>query len=187
MTSQGALGQSYVILRDGAAVVTNFDEQGRLRPRNYLHRGQHYGATSLLEGRPRDVTVRAVDGAGDGRVPGLRGADVLTLDRRDLSTPLRNGADLWKRDIDMYENSNKRRRKISAATRGKGKMRPTSGTAAVTSGGCFDRCWRWPLLAICSCGVGRGPANALRPAALVVWLICSWFWGYRLVSHRQLL
>ncbi len=83
VTSQGVVGHSFVILRDGAAVVSSLDEQGRLRPRTYLSRGQHYGSTSLLEGKTRDVTVRAVVAPARGLL-GVRGADVLTLDRRDL-------------------------------------------------------------------------------------------------------
>ena len=60
VTSQGAVGHSFVILRDGAAVVSSLDEQGRLRPRTYLNGGKYYGSTSLLAGKTRDVTVRAV-------------------------------------------------------------------------------------------------------------------------------
>ena len=101
ITTQGALGHSFVILREGAAVVTNFDEQGRARPRNYLHAGSAYGETSLLEGRPRDASVRAVIAPGRLTIPGLRGADVLTLDRRDLQCAFSERRDLWKEGVDL--------------------------------------------------------------------------------------
>ena len=83
VTSQGAVGHCFVILRDGAAVVSSLDEQGRLRPRTYLSGGKYYGSTSLLAGKTRDVTVRAVVAPSCDAQPGVRGADVLTLDRRD--------------------------------------------------------------------------------------------------------
>ncbi len=95
ITTQGARGHSFVILRQGAAMVANFDEQGRARPQNYLRAPSAYGETSLLEGRPRDATVRAVIGPADGPVPGLLGADVLTLDRRDLQYAFGEDPKLW--------------------------------------------------------------------------------------------
>ena len=103
ITTQGALGHSFVVLREGAAVVTNFDEQGRTRPKNYLHAGSSYGETSLLEGQPRDATVRAVMAPADGPIPGLHGADVLTLDRRDLQYAFDERDALWNADIDLFK------------------------------------------------------------------------------------
>lgn len=102
VTTQGALGHSFVILREGAAVVTNFDEQGRARPKNYLRPNNSYGETSLLEGQPRDATVRAVAAPAEGPVPGLRGADVLTLDRRDLQCAFGERDDLWDAKVGLF-------------------------------------------------------------------------------------
>lgn len=105
ITTQGALGHSFVILREGAAMVTNFDEQGRTRPQNYLRPGSAYGETSLLEGRPRDATVRAVAAPpAAGGVPGLRGADVITLDRRDLQIAFVEDRALWDSRVNLYKN-----------------------------------------------------------------------------------
>jgi CRP-like cAMP-binding protein/membrane protein YdbS with pleckstrin-like domain len=107
VTSQGSVGHSFVILRDGAAVVSSLDEEGRLRPRTYLSRDHYYGATSLLEGKTRDVTVRAVVAPSHDNLPGVRGADVLTLDRRDLEYAFADRRDLWKRGIGLYDNYQK--------------------------------------------------------------------------------
>ncbi len=101
ITTQGARGHSFVILREGAAMVANFDEQGRARPQNYLRPMSSYGATSLLEGRPRDATVRAVIAPSEGPIPGLRGADVLTLDRRDLQYAFAERTDLWRDSVGL--------------------------------------------------------------------------------------
>jgi CRP-like cAMP-binding protein/uncharacterized membrane protein YdbT with pleckstrin-like domain len=104
VTSQGAVGHSFVILRDGAAVVSSLDEEGRLRPRTYLNRGHFYGATSLLQGKTRDVTVRAVIAPSHDNAPAVRGADVLTLDRRDLEYAFAEQPNLWKRGVELYDN-----------------------------------------------------------------------------------
>ncbi len=104
VTSQGALGHSFVILRDGAAVVSSLDEQGRLRPRTYLGHGKYYGATSLLAGKTRDVTVRAVVAPAHENMTGLHGADILTLDRRDLEYAFAEKPNLWKRGTGLYDN-----------------------------------------------------------------------------------
>jgi uncharacterized membrane protein YdbT with pleckstrin-like domain len=104
VTSQGAVGHSFVILRDGAAVVSSLDEQGRLRPRTYLSRGKYYGSTSLLTGKTRDVTVRAVVAPAYDLQSGVRGADILTLDRRDLEYAFAEKPDLWKRGISLFDN-----------------------------------------------------------------------------------
>ncbi len=121
VTSQGAVGHSFVILRDGAAVVSSLDEQGRLRPRTYLSRGQNYGVTSLLQGRTRDVTVRAVVAPAHDNVPSVRGADVLTLDRRDLEYAFADRQDLWRKGIALYDNyqqTKEEKRKYSWQTEG---------------------------------------------------------------------
>ena len=107
VTSQGAVGHCFVILRDGAAVVSSLDEQGRLRPRTYLSRGKHYGSTSLLAGKTRDVTVRAVVAPAHDNLPSVRGADILTLDRRDLEYAFAERPDLWKRGIGLFDNYQK--------------------------------------------------------------------------------
>ena len=59
----------------GAAVVSSLDEQGRLRPRTYLSGGKYYGSTSLLAGKTRDVTVRAVVAPAHESLPSIRGAE----------------------------------------------------------------------------------------------------------------
>ncbi len=102
ITTQGALGHSYVIVREGLALVTNFDEQGRARPTNYIRRDGSYGETSLLAGQPRNATVRAAVAPMEGSRPGLRGADVITLDRRDLQTAFAERADLWDNKVGLF-------------------------------------------------------------------------------------
>jgi membrane protein YdbS with pleckstrin-like domain len=88
VTTQGNTGHSYVILREGAAAVVAYDDQGRERPRNKLLPVTAYGETSLLEGKARDATVRAVQSP-------VKGADVLVLDRRDLRYAFREVPELW--------------------------------------------------------------------------------------------
>ncbi|MCX7707894.1 MAG: cyclic nucleotide-binding domain-containing protein [Anaerolineae bacterium] len=102
ITTQGGIGHSFVILREGAAIATSVDEQGRPRPRSRLDAGQYYGETSLLQGKPRDATVRAVSARSrDGHIL-LRGADVLTLDRRDLQYAFNERKDLWRPDTELF-------------------------------------------------------------------------------------
>lgn len=105
LTTQGHVGHSYVILRDGAAVVTALDDQGRERPRNYVEPGSAYGATSLLEGKPRDATVRAVQGKGKDGKSGLAGAEVILLDRRDLQYAFVEHPDLWPSSEPLVRDS----------------------------------------------------------------------------------
>ncbi len=103
ITTQGGVGHSFVILREGAAIATSIDEQGRPRPKSRFDAGQSYGETSLLQGRPRDATVRAVSARSrDGRTL-LRGADVLTLDRRDLQYAFQERKALWPPDTELVK------------------------------------------------------------------------------------
>ena len=104
VTSQGAVGHSFIILRDGAAVVSSLDEKGRLRPRTYLNRGKNYGITSLLAGKTRDVTVRSVVAPAHENLPSVHGADILTLDRRDLEYAFAEKPDLWKHGVGLFDN-----------------------------------------------------------------------------------
>lgn len=96
ITTQGYPGHSYVILRDGGALITAYDNYGRERPRSRLKAQSSYGRTSLLLGSPREVTVRAVRGEGVRGAPGLAGADVVTLDRRDMLYAVAERQDLWR-------------------------------------------------------------------------------------------
>ena len=96
ITMQGEVGQTYVILRAGRAVITAVDESGRVRPYNAVESGYAYGETSLLEGKPRDATVRALASRlGDGG-PLLRGVEIVTVDRRDFWYAVRERPHLWR-------------------------------------------------------------------------------------------
>ncbi len=103
ITTQGGVGHSFVILREGAAIVTSVDEQARPRPKSRLDAGQSYGATSLLQGKPRDATVRAVSARSRDGHTLLRGADVLTLDRRDLQYAFDEAKHLWRPGVELYD------------------------------------------------------------------------------------
>lgn len=106
ITTQGHIGNHYVILREGGALVTALDDSGRERPKNRLRAVHGYGATSLLEGRPRDATVRAVQGPFlDGRPGVLKGADIVTLDRRDMRFAFQERRDLWPSDVELVKNT----------------------------------------------------------------------------------
>lgn len=96
ITTQGNPGHSYVILRQGGALITAFDTYGRERPRSQLEPDSSYGATSLLHGQVREATVRAVPGPSLRGWPPLPGADILTLDRRDLQYAIAERPDLWR-------------------------------------------------------------------------------------------
>ena len=96
MTTQGSIGHSFVILREGAAVVTALDDHGRPRPLHFLKPGGFYGTTSLRLGKPRDATVRAVRSSSAGGEPGLDGADIVVLDRRDLEYAFAENRRLWR-------------------------------------------------------------------------------------------
>ncbi len=95
ITTQGNFGHSFVILRDGAAAVMALDDRGRPRPRNYLTAGDYYGHSSLLEGKPRDATVRAVAAASRNGKSGLNGAECILLDRRDMQIAFKERKQLW--------------------------------------------------------------------------------------------
>jgi membrane protein YdbS with pleckstrin-like domain len=97
ITTQGATGHSFVILRDGGAVVHAVDDSGHQRPRNALRAGDSYGQTSLLEGRPRDASVRAVKTQEQSTRSGPGGAEAIVLDRRDLQDAFAERPDLWRR------------------------------------------------------------------------------------------
>jgi CRP-like cAMP-binding protein len=78
ITTQGAVGYSFIAINRGAAVVSAVDNEGRLRPQNLVKDGNAFGLTSLLKSKRRDATVRAVaSGSGVSR---LGGTDILALD-----------------------------------------------------------------------------------------------------------
>ena len=95
ITTQGSPGHCYIILREGGGLITAFDNFGRERPRSRLQPKSAFGKTSLLQGKTRDATVRAVRGEGVRGEPGLAGADILTLDRRDLDYARGEKPDIW--------------------------------------------------------------------------------------------
>ncbi|MCX6029155.1 MAG: cyclic nucleotide-binding domain-containing protein [Chloroflexi bacterium] len=104
ITTQGNVGHSFVILVDGAAVVSALDERGKLRPRNRLVAGDAYGETSLLEGKQRDATVRAVIAqASAGGRAGLGGSEQLLLDRRDMHYAFPKEHRLWGRNVSLVQ------------------------------------------------------------------------------------
>jgi CRP-like cAMP-binding protein len=107
ITTQGATGHSFVVLCDGGAIVHAVDEGGRQRPRNALEPGDYYGQTSLLEGRPRDASVRAVKTAEQGTRSGPGGAEVIVLDRRDLQYAFSERPDLWHPGLPLFDRSRK--------------------------------------------------------------------------------
>lgn len=95
ITTQGSPGHSYIMVREGGALITAFDNFGRERPRSRLQPKAAFGRTSLLQGDTRDVTVRAVRGEAVRGQPGLAGADILTLDRRDFEYALADKPEIW--------------------------------------------------------------------------------------------
>jgi CRP-like cAMP-binding protein/membrane protein YdbS with pleckstrin-like domain len=105
VTTQGSLGHSYVYITDGAAVVTAVDERGRQRPRNYLTQGEAYGTTSLLEGKPRDATVRAVKAPDARGKPGLDGAEIIILHRDDMQYAFAVDRQMWRRGVPLVDQT----------------------------------------------------------------------------------
>lgn len=107
ITTQGNLGHSFVILRKGAAVIRALDENGRLRPQSTLRTMASsmpsYGETSLLQGKARDATVRAVQAAGQGQQHGPGGAEIILLDRRDLQVAFDERPDLWQKGLPLFD------------------------------------------------------------------------------------
>ena len=103
ITTQGSVGHSFVIVRSGAAVVIALDEAGRPRPRKVLERGDSYGKTSLLQGKPRDVTVRAQKASAEGIGSGPAGAELIILDRRDLQFAFAERSDLWRPGVSLFD------------------------------------------------------------------------------------
>lgn len=105
ITTQGSVGHSFIIMVRGKALVSALDERGRPRPRNMLLSGDYYGETSLLEGKARDATVRAVLGPNQGGAGGRPGTEVITLDRRDLQYAFLERPDLWNPEIPLFRRS----------------------------------------------------------------------------------
>jgi CRP-like cAMP-binding protein/membrane protein YdbS with pleckstrin-like domain len=105
ITTQGSLGHSFVIIRDGAAVVTAIDERGRGRPRSYLKAGSYYGETSLLQGAPRDATVRAVKAPAEDNPNRLNGAEVLVLNRLDMQYAFVQEPSLWHTGVSLFDRT----------------------------------------------------------------------------------
>lgn len=95
ITTQGHAGHSFVILRQGSAVVSSMDEAGKARPSSVLQAPAAFGRTSLLEGRQRNATARAATSAPTPDAPALAGVDLLIVDRRDLEHAFAELPDLW--------------------------------------------------------------------------------------------
>ena len=103
ISTQGAVGYSFVILLKGAALGSSLDVDGKMRPQNLLRAGEAFGRTSLLDSKRRDATVRAVS---QGEAPSrMSGAEILTLDRRDVRHAFADRPDLWKPGVWLYDHS----------------------------------------------------------------------------------
>lgn len=174
ITTQGSLGHSFVIIREGLALVTNYDEQGRPRPSNYIRPRGAYGETSLLQGQPRDATVRAAVGSAEGGRPGLHGADVLTLDRRDLQVAFAERPGLWDNRVGLVRRFSqikgiKRRYSWQGEDEliiweGRGHIFWLLGPAAVPI-----------LLALITIPLMQALRSPLREAMLVPWILLMAF------------
>ncbi len=105
ITTQGSIGHSFVVLLDGTAIVHAIDDSGRLKPQNTLRPGDFYGETSLLEGQPRDASVRAQKGRDQVGRSGPGGAEVVVLDRRDLQIAFAERPDLWHAGIPLVDRT----------------------------------------------------------------------------------
>ena len=103
ITTQGSIGHSFVLLKDGGAIIIARDQKGRMRPQNYLSPITSYGGTSLTQGRERDATVRAVTAPGGSNGDGLSGAELIILDRRDLQIAFDERRDLWRSGVTLFD------------------------------------------------------------------------------------
>ncbi|HEX9118462.1 MAG TPA: cyclic nucleotide-binding domain-containing protein [Anaerolineae bacterium] len=103
ISTQGMVGYSYVHLLRGAAMVTAVDDKGRARPVHMLQPGESYGQTSLLQSTRRDATVRSVQGRSATRQASPSGAEILTLDRRDLAVALAEHPELWHPGVPLFD------------------------------------------------------------------------------------
>jgi CRP-like cAMP-binding protein/membrane protein YdbS with pleckstrin-like domain len=102
ITTQGSVGHSFVVVRSGAAVVIALDEAGRPRPRKVLEPGESYGRSSLLQGKPREATVRAKP-SDEATPSGPDGTEVIILDRRDLQYAFAVRPDLWHPGVSLFD------------------------------------------------------------------------------------
>jgi len=105
ITTQGQPGHGLVILRQGTAVRSAVDPQGRQRPRDILHAPAVYGETSLFEGKEHEATVRAVTTAATASQDRLDGADIIVLDRRDLDVAFQENPQLWGADVPLKQRT----------------------------------------------------------------------------------
>lgn len=197
ITTQGGVGHSFVILREGAAITTSVDEQGRPRPRSRLDAGQYYGETSLLQGKPRDATVRAVSARSRDGYTLLRGADVLTLDRRDLQYAFQERRNLWRQETDLvrrFEQIKESRRKYTWQGEGEtivweGRRHPLwliiPEAELVVVGALLLILVAWFL---------QGEANAMLISGIIIFaglvLVGGWIWydffdDYYVVTNRR--
>ena len=104
ITTQGQPGYAFVILHRGAGIITALDDKGRPRPQEQVTGPYRYGETSLLHGKAHDVSVRAVPSAQGAGLPALNGAEIITLDRRDLQVEFRLHRELWKAGAPLVSN-----------------------------------------------------------------------------------
>jgi CRP-like cAMP-binding protein len=97
VTTEGSTGHSLVILLKGAVKVFRSDEPGEERSIERKKAPAWYGKTSLLQGDLRDVTVRAAVLPPEPGQPGVAGAELLVLDRRDLKFAFAEQPTHWPR------------------------------------------------------------------------------------------
>ena len=105
ITTQGQTGYEYIILREGSALITALDDSGRERPKN-----RDVPDLGLSARPPCSRTSRAMRPCAGRRAAGWRarrvckGADILTLDRRDLQHAFAERPDLWNSDVPLFRN-----------------------------------------------------------------------------------
>ena len=92
-----------MVVHRGATLVSAVDDQGRLRPKNTYLPGKAFGTTSLIEGKSRHATVRAVKGAVEPGRSSVDGAELIILDRRDLQHAFADNPGLWREGIQLYD------------------------------------------------------------------------------------